>query len=153
MFVYGTLLRGEHNHRLLRGARLVAVARTVPRYTLVSLGGFPGMIDGGRTSVVGEVYRLADPSMLAVLDRLEGHPRFYERRAVSLARGPRNVEGYVLPADQTRGRPVIVSGDWRAHRAAQRPRDPFEEGMDDLACGRISRPAMMALIALRRGRP
>ena len=38
VFVYGTLLSGEGNHRHLRGARMLAVRRTEPRYTLVSLG-------------------------------------------------------------------------------------------------------------------
>ena len=46
IFVYGTLLSGEGNHRQLRGARPLAVRRTEPRYTLVSLGPYPALLDG-----------------------------------------------------------------------------------------------------------
>jgi gamma-glutamylcyclotransferase (GGCT)/AIG2-like uncharacterized protein YtfP len=153
IFVYGTLMRGESNHRLLAGARLLALVRTAPRYTLVSLGGFPGLIEGGRTSVVGEVYALTGDAMLAALDRLEGHPRFYERKLVTLARPglDGSVEGYVLPPSY-RDEERIDSGDWRAHRAASSRRSPLDEGLADLARGRMSHAAVQALIALRRGR-
>ena len=38
-----------------RGARLVATARTAPRYTLVDLGPYPALVEDGDTAVFGEV--------------------------------------------------------------------------------------------------
>ena len=52
---------------------------------------------------------------LALLDKLEGHPRFYRRVPMLLPGGPR-VETYVLPPDRVDGCTVIASGSWRAHR-------------------------------------
>ena len=110
VFVYGTLLAGEPNHRLLTGARLVAEARTKPAFELRDLGAFPGLVRGGEHAVAGEVYEV-DEATLAALDRLEGHPRFYERRTVRLEDGD-EVAAYVLPIEQAHGRPRIPSGDW-----------------------------------------
>ena len=110
VFVYGTLLSGEANHRLLADAELVGVARTKPDFDLVSLGAFPAMVPGGGTAIAGEVYQV-DPDTLEALDRLEGHPRFYRRRAVRLDDGC-EVLVYLLTPDQVRGRPLITSGDW-----------------------------------------
>ena len=114
VFVYGTLLSGEPNHRLLADAELVGAARTEPDFDLVSLGAFPAMIAGGATAIAGEVYEVDRPTLDA-LDRLEGHPRFYRRRAVRLDDGG-EVLAYLLTPDQVRGRPRITSGDWRRAR-------------------------------------
>lgn len=114
VFVYGTLLSGEPNHRLLADAELVGAARTEPEFDLVSLGAFPAMVPGGGTAIAGEVYEV-DPDTLEALDRLEGHPRFYRRRAVRLDDGG-EVLAYLLTPDQVRGRPRITSGDWRRER-------------------------------------
>ena len=111
VFVYGTLLSGEPNHRLLTAASLVGEARTEPAFDLVSLGAFPAMVAGGRTAVSGEVYEV-DAGTLAELDRLEGHPRFYQRQRIRLEDGG-EVLAYVLTADHALGRPPIASGNWR----------------------------------------
>lgn len=113
VFVYGTLLAGEPNHRLLTGARLVTEARTKPAFELRDLGAFPGLVRGAH-AVAGEVYEVDEP-MLAALDRLEGHPRFYRRTRIALEDGA-VVETYLLAPEQVEGRPVIDSGSWRARR-------------------------------------
>jgi gamma-glutamylaminecyclotransferase len=114
VFVYGTLRRGEPNHRTLVRARFLREARTVPCFTLLDLGPFPGLVAGGTTAVVGEVYAV-DELTLAALDHLEGHPRFYERREIALDDGD-CVQGYVLPPPHGRRYPTVLSGDWCAHR-------------------------------------
>ena len=112
VFVYGTLLAGEPNHRFLVGARLVAAARTKPAFELRDLGAFPGLVRGGAHAVAGEVYEVDEPT-LAALDRLEGHPRFYRRSRIALEGGA-TVETYLLAPEQVEGLPVIDSGSWRA---------------------------------------
>ena len=114
VFVYGTLLSGEPNHRLLAGVEFVGDARTEPVFDLVSLGAFPAMVPGGGIAVAGEVYEV-DRMTLAALDRLEGYPHFYRRLAVYLDDGA-DVLAYILTPDQVRGRPRITSGDWRRER-------------------------------------
>jgi gamma-glutamylcyclotransferase (GGCT)/AIG2-like uncharacterized protein YtfP len=114
IFVYGTLLAGEPNHRLLATATLVGEARTEPAFELRDLGAFPGLVRGGAHAVLGEVYEV-DAATLAALDRLEGHPRFFRRTRIALDDGV-GVETYLLTPEQVEGRPVIASGNWRSRR-------------------------------------
>jgi gamma-glutamylaminecyclotransferase len=111
VFTYGTLLTGEPNHRVLRGSRCLGPARTPPRFTLVDLGAYPGMLAQGTSSVEGELFEV-DAEVLAALDRLEGHPTFYTRGPIILV-GWRRAETYFFPATRAAGRPIIDSGDWR----------------------------------------
>jgi gamma-glutamylcyclotransferase (GGCT)/AIG2-like uncharacterized protein YtfP len=110
VFVYGTLLRGQVNHRLLDGARLLGPHRTEPCFTLYGLGAYPGVARGGRTAIAGEVYEL-DRTGLARLDRLEDYPRLYDRVLIPSPYGRAWIYVY---RGLVRDRPVIGSGDWRA---------------------------------------
>jgi gamma-glutamylcyclotransferase (GGCT)/AIG2-like uncharacterized protein YtfP len=114
LFVYGTLLSEEPNHRVLRGARCLGAARTPPRFTMVDLGTFPGVVAEGATAIVGELYEVDAPT-LAALDRLEGHPRFFRRTRIALDDGT-EVESYLLTPEQVEARPSIASGNWRSGR-------------------------------------
>jgi gamma-glutamylaminecyclotransferase len=126
VLVYGTLLRGQPNHCRMSGARFVREARTEARYTLIDLGPFPALHDGGTTSVVGEVYEVG-PELLAELDRFEGVPYLYERAAVALADGD-VAEVYMQRNSSRRARGVVIgSGDWRAHRKGKSDAHSIEE--------------------------
>lgn len=114
VFVYGTLLSGEPNHRLLSRAKRLGEVRTLPLFELRSLGAFPGLIALGNTAVLGELYEV-DVETLRSLDALEGHPSFYHRACVALENGAL-VEAYLLRPSQVRHMPVIVSGSWRQYR-------------------------------------
>lgn len=114
VFVYGTLLRGESNERFLRSARLVGAARTRPAFTLYDLGAFPGLVEGGSVAVTGEVYEVSEET-LAALDRLEGHPTFYRRTAITLDGGAL-ASAYLLPLHHVEGRAAIPGGCWRTYR-------------------------------------
>lgn len=120
--VYGSLLSGLHNHGVMTNARgvLVGEFQTKPEFTLVSLGGFPGLIKGGDTSVKVEVYEVT-PSNIRHLDRLEGyHPdaeeesNFYTREIINIDGIEEDVSVYTLP-DAYRSRAVVADGDWRNH--------------------------------------
>jgi gamma-glutamylcyclotransferase (GGCT)/AIG2-like uncharacterized protein YtfP len=128
VFVYGTLLRGEVNHHLLRTARFLGPHRTEPRFTLLVLGAYPGLVDGGETAVFGEVYGV-DAAGLRRLDQLEDYPRLYDRRVIATPHGRAWVYLYRGPR---RDRMRLADGDWRRHSrgaglrstAARRRRDP-----------------------------
>ena len=119
VFVYGSLLRSEPNHRLLARATFVGEARTEPRFSLADLGAFPAMVAEGSTAIVGEVFAV-DAETLAQLDALEGVPRFYQRVAIALDDG-REVDAYLLRPHQVQGRPFIRSGNWRMRHEEKRP--------------------------------
>jgi gamma-glutamylaminecyclotransferase len=94
-FVYGTLKRGFSNHWLLRenDATLIAAdACTVEDYHLY-VTGLPFVVDRNEESprpavgghrIQGEVWQANDERTIEALDRLEGHPGFYERRLVNV---------------------------------------------------------------------
>ena len=115
LFVYGTLMRGERSHGYLGDAELVGRDRTEAAFTLVRVGWYPAMCDGGTTAVVGEVWRVGAQT-LARLDLYEGVPDLYERRRMVLESG---CEAWVYVAKSPRIRAlsdVIVGGDWREGR-------------------------------------
>ncbi len=115
IFTYGTLMTGQPNHRLLARAKWIGSARTEPRFDLVDLGPFPGLMSGGTTSVLGEIYEV-DRETLAALDRLEGHPSFYERKTIRLANG-QWIAAYLYPKRPPHAA-VISGGDWRVAKGA-----------------------------------
>jgi gamma-glutamylaminecyclotransferase len=95
LFVYGSLKRGFRHHSELAGADFLAEARTVPGYTLISLGPYPALIVSGSDLVVGELYRVTQ-SHLHRLDIFEGSD--YERREVALESGI-TAQAYLLRAN------------------------------------------------------
>lgn len=118
VFVYGSLLSGEANHRELAGATLVGPAATSPVFTLVDLGPYPALLRGGVQSVKGELF-LVDAGVLARLDAFEGHPELYTRATISLADGT-SAEAYLFDRAKAEGCEIIASGDWRARRPVPR---------------------------------
>ncbi|THB66331.1 MAG: gamma-glutamylcyclotransferase [Desulfovibrio sp.] len=79
VFVYGTLRQGFSNHGLMHGARFLGAARTKESFALYCET-IPYVCTKTRVSpIIGEVYEV-DSALLAALDRLEEHPRWYERR-------------------------------------------------------------------------
>jgi len=112
LFVYGTLQAGFGNNRLLKDSKFLAKGSTSPNFTLISLGGFPGLLDHGETRVQGEVWEV-DAETLGNCDRLEGHPNWYKRCPVTLE-GGLEVETYIYLKPPPNA-PVVESGDWKAH--------------------------------------
>jgi gamma-glutamylaminecyclotransferase len=119
VFVYGTLLAGERNHYHLEHARLVAEARTQPTFTLYDFGPYPAMVATGNHAVIGDVYEVDEP-MLAAMDRLEGHPKFYRRTTIRLEDGSA-VEAYLLQPEQVSQLPIITAASWRARHKGTPP--------------------------------
>lgn len=87
LFVYGTLKRGERNHRLLADQRFVGPATVPAGYRLFDLGSHPGLVphpDGG--PVRGEVFEVSECCM-GELDEFEEVPTLFTRERVELADG------------------------------------------------------------------
>lgn len=118
IFVYGSLRVGGLYHHLLDRSPLGS-GRTLPRYTLLDLGEYPALVDGGDTSVVGELFTVTDAE-LARLDHLEGHPDDYVRTVIALADATR-AACYLLPHDRAPAAPTIPGGDWIAHVLGSAP--------------------------------
>ncbi|XP_011641860.1 putative gamma-glutamylcyclotransferase CG2811 isoform X2 [Pogonomyrmex barbatus] len=87
VFVYGTLKRGEPNHGLIKDAangyaKFLGLGRTTVPYPLVIATKYniPFLLKKPNVGnyVLGEIYDM-DSNMLARLDELEEHPKFYER--------------------------------------------------------------------------
>ncbi|MCP4758190.1 MAG: gamma-glutamylcyclotransferase [Planctomycetes bacterium] len=114
IFAYGTLRTGEpHWARLLAPADGVR-AVTEAAFTMRTLGRFPIVERGGLTAIAGELFEL-ESETLAVVDELEGHPRWYERAQISvrLASGQsQRTWIYLMPPGRHDDSPIIASGDW-----------------------------------------
>ncbi|XP_014613991.1 PREDICTED: putative gamma-glutamylcyclotransferase CG2811 isoform X1 [Polistes canadensis] len=87
IFVYGTLKRGEPNHKLIQDktngyAKFLGIAKTTSSYPLIIATKYniPFLLKkpGVGHHVIGEIYDV-DSKMLTKLDELEEHPNFYER--------------------------------------------------------------------------
>lgn len=117
LFVYGTLrpFVDIETARWLRGvARYLGPASTPGR--LYDLGEYPGMTAARsrRERVVGDVYRVANPRVLRVLDRYEAS-FMRERCVVKLERGARVTAWAYRYRHRIGGATRIASGDYRAH--------------------------------------
>lgn len=118
VFVYGSLMKGYHNHRFLRDARFLRRDRTTHyHFRMYSLGSFPAVVAAGGPDagpVEGELYEVDDQT-LAALDRLEGHPSHYVRQKVALEGGSQAwmylYRGEGREADDDR----VSGNDWRAN--------------------------------------
>ena len=85
VFVYGTLQRGFLNNVVMQnaGGLLIGQATTIENYPLV-VDGLPYLYreqDGLGHKVKGELYHVMD---MSPLDKLEGHPNFYEREKIDV---------------------------------------------------------------------
>jgi gamma-glutamylaminecyclotransferase len=110
--VYGTLKRGECNHRLLAASRCLGPV-LLSRLRLYNLGPYPMAVacaDPAAT-VAAELYAVS-AAVLAALDGLEDHPREYERQLWLLEDG-RQAWVYLGRAAQVRGYPLLADGLWR----------------------------------------
>lgn len=118
--VYGSLLEGLGNHPLLQrhGARKLGTFKTKPEFTMVSLGGFPGVTREGNTSITVEVYEV-DDACLKDLNSLEGYrgeeqDNFYDREEIETPFGKSFIYTYnhIRP---TSAKSQVENGDWKEY--------------------------------------
>jgi gamma-glutamylcyclotransferase (GGCT)/AIG2-like uncharacterized protein YtfP len=118
MAVYGTLREGFGNWRHYldnEHCQLLGVMKTEPIFTMISLGGFPGILENGKTAMTVEIFRVNSTEVERGLDRLEGYPSFYNKTTIETPWGIANM--YILNAGDryNDGRSIVESGDWKEY--------------------------------------
>jgi gamma-glutamylaminecyclotransferase len=117
LFVYGTLMSGFGNNRLLSESFFVGKAETIGEYSLYA-SGIPYVYPDKPTSKIkGELWEVT-PQQLPRIDQLEGHPRWYNRQLIDVMCNDTLYKAwlYFMPdADITRLE-LIKSGDYREYR-------------------------------------
>ena len=113
--VYGSLRKGLGNHQCyLKNETCVGTFETKPEYTMYSLGGFPGLVKGGHTSILMEVYDV-NMDKMKELDILEGYSgkdnpsNHYNRTMIDTPYGKAVTYLYNY---NTAGITKVTSGDW-----------------------------------------
>lgn len=86
VFVYGSLLQGLHNNRILRESKLLSSTATAAPMRMFSFGSFPGVTPAPVATIKGECWEVSD-LVMGRLDMLEGHPHFYRREEIELRDG------------------------------------------------------------------
>jgi gamma-glutamylcyclotransferase (GGCT)/AIG2-like uncharacterized protein YtfP len=93
LFVYGTLLSGAANHRLMKGSECLGKARTKEFYLYFQYAkgtvpyvtndkGVLNALERYKVQVQGEVYKVTSQRHLTMIDKLEGHPFVYQRQKI-----------------------------------------------------------------------
>lgn len=97
VFVYGTLKRNFHNHRLLTDQKFLGNAKTWNNY-IMQRNGIPYVYDADRAycgetgntqkiirgrKIKGELYEVNNEA-LSRIDQLEGHPSWYYRKLINI---------------------------------------------------------------------
>lgn len=111
MFVYGTLMSGYGNNRLLRNETLIGPAKTIEKYELRARG-IPYVNKNNPISQIkGEVYEVS-PEALPSLDSLEGHPRWYRREKIPVEINNEIKEAWIYFNPTPEGE-LLEDGDFR----------------------------------------
>ena len=120
VFVYGTLRPPRHGTSVRGGSRnphidpyvVSSIPARLAGADLFDTGGFPAARPG-RGTVVGDLLTV-DSRGVAMMDMIEGHPRFFYRDRVEVDTGDGPVEAWVYwgPVDLAARSPLIPSGDW-----------------------------------------
>jgi gamma-glutamylcyclotransferase (GGCT)/AIG2-like uncharacterized protein YtfP len=130
VFVYGSLMSGFGNHRLLEGSEFLGDGKIHEPCRMISFGSFPAIFrvslsdkDGG--PVVGEVYKV-DNLTLTALDRLEGNGSFYQRMRADVYDSNNYLTHplvwvyYLKEFREHSSRDLVPNRDWRAYESSQR---------------------------------
>ena len=73
VFVYGTLKRGQGNHRVMGQSKFLQTFVTEAKFTMYSNGGFPYVCEGGETAISGELFEVNTEEDSRRINRLEGY--------------------------------------------------------------------------------
>ena len=118
LMVYGTLMNGFHNNKLLEGQKFIEECETKEKYTMY-VNGIPYVFPYKETSSIkGELWEVTGEENIHQLDMLEGHPAWYRREEVEI----KGLSGkiykawlYFLPDESLTlsNMSIIKNGDYR----------------------------------------
>jgi len=99
LFFYGSLKRGYSNHHRVAGQEFLGEAVTEPRYRIIQLGDYGGLIrdDTHGVAVKGELWSV-DAKCLAELDEFETGEGLWARLPVTV-QGHAGAESYFWTGD------------------------------------------------------
>ena len=124
LFVYGTLLHGESNHYVLKGATLLYIGGVLQAEMYDTGNGYPAIELAEGSTIVGDIYEIPDHMWLN-LDDLEGHTGnpttdLYSKEIVKVRTLDGLIEAVVYTiCDESMKMVEIPSGDWKAYRQSQ----------------------------------
>lgn len=123
--VYGSLRKDLSNHkRHLENSKFLGIFDSNPSFTMVSLGGFPGLLENGSTSVKFEVYEV-DKKNFNSIRRLEGfnntNPELgmYREKSIHTPFGESTI--YIYNVDNEKKylermkNSIVKGGDWKSY--------------------------------------
>lgn len=118
--VYGSLRTGLGNYEHFlnnEDAKLLGLEILPPEYTMISLGGFPGVYKGGNSPIVVEIFEIPE-SLLHSIDHLEGYNpdrtsyNFYNREVINTKKFGEVYIYFISEPYRTRNHNKVEDGDW-----------------------------------------
>ena len=120
--VYGTLMKGYHNHILIDGVgKFMGKAKGEFYATMFSAGGFPILsFNEPDAQPLVELYEMPLGNAMDRVDRLEGYPDWYNRtERTFITEDGEKVRAYIYHQNTNGGNmPVVPDCDWRKYRGA-----------------------------------
>ncbi|WP_108672366.1 gamma-glutamylcyclotransferase family protein [Peribacillus acanthi] len=121
VFVYGTLRKGERNHRLLESSTCIAKECWTTGQLFDTGNGYPAMIHSSSDKTYGELYSVTEKE-LKQLDHLEGYTEggkdnLYERIQQTVYTDKGEFKAYMYVASKVNLlKKKILNGDWKEYR-------------------------------------
>tara|TARA_R110002074_G_scaffold141374_1_gene287809 strand:- start:738 stop:1169 length:432 start_codon:yes stop_codon:yes gene_type:complete len=128
VFVYGTLKHGFHNHVLLENDMFISKGVTHEAY-LMTESGIPYVSESIQYSKIqGEIYLVSRESM-DMLDMLESHPTWYERKIVTINTDDGiDFDCWLYFNEKSMGTLINQDGDYGKENARRIPIQQKQEG-------------------------
>ena len=115
VMVYGTLMTGYGNNRLLEGQTLIGECVTEEKYALYT-SGIPFVYpDEEVSNIIGELWKVEGEEAIRRMDSLEGHPKWYQRRETEVICNGETIIAwlYFYPHEEVTSRKLVINGDFR----------------------------------------
>lgn len=94
VFVYGTLMRGQINHKCYLSNSEYIGTGEISGYALYAVSYFPGVIPEVGEKVKGEIFRV-DNDILRSLDCLEAEGNLYLRKMIEIQTDSEIINAYI----------------------------------------------------------